>query len=301
MSNKFRYTGYGMQVVILIALTIAGFMLYFLVSMILLMSYGGWQMANMQQLMNDPHSLNLLKTLQSLSSLMIFLLPAVSFAWIADTTPLQWMGLRRRFSAEQLILVIAVMVASLPFIGLLGQWNEHIHFGGKLHGLETWIRNTEKMAEQQTRFLLTTHGFNDYLVNLLMVAVLPGICEEAFFRGVLQKLLIRWSGRVATGVILTAMIFSFLHFQFLGFLPRFVLGIILGYVYVLTGSLWLAMVGHFINNGIDVTLMYLYQIKWVKTDPMGETEVSLWAGLLSGIIVVILFIWLNRLSKHRDF
>lgn len=303
MSSKFHYTGYGMQVLILIALTIAGFMLYFLLSMLLLFSHAGFQLIDTQQALTDPRMLGLLKLLQSLSSIMIFLLPALAFAWMADTKPIHWMGLRQSFSLTQLAAVVALMVASLPFIGLTGQWNEQVHLGGRLHELETWIRNTEKLAEQQTRLLLTTHNAGDYLVNLLMVAVLPGICEEAFFRGALQQLLIRWTGRVGAGVILTAFIFSFLHFQFLGFLPRFILGLMLGYVYVFTGSLWLAMIGHFVNNGVDVTLMYLYQLGWIKTDPMGDSQVTPWAGLLSGAIVIVLLIGLKRLSardKHPE-
>lgn len=296
MSSKFQYTGYGMQVLILIALTIAGFMLYFLISMLLLAGYGGLQLMDMQQLLSDPHMLGLLKILQSLSSVMIFLLPALAFAVIADTEPLRWMGLRQSFSALQLGLVICIMVVSMPFIGLTGQWNEQIHLGGRLHGLETWIRNTEKLAEQQTRILLTTHNVADYLVNILMVAVLPGICEEAFFRGALQNLLVRWTGRISVGILLTAFIFSFLHFQFLGFLPRFILGLMLGYVYAYSGSLWMAMIGHFVNNGVDVTLMYFYQLGWIHTDPMGNSQVTPWVGLLSGAIVVLLLFLLKRIS-----
>ena len=299
MSNKFQYTGYGMQVLILIALTIAGFVFYFLLSMVLLLGHGGLRMLDAQQMLDDPAMLGLLKMLQSLSSIMIFLLPALTFAWMADTEPLRWIGLRHAFGMKQLIVVIGLMVASLPFIGLTGQWNEQIHLGGRLHELETWIRNTEALAEKQTRLLLTTHGITDYLVNLLMIAILPGICEEAFFRGALQRLLIGWTGRTTPGVVLTALIFSFLHFQFLGFLPRFILGMMLGYVYAYSGSLWLAMIGHFVNNGVDVTLMYFYQLGWISTDPMGNSHVDLWSGLLSAAIVIALLLGLKRLSAQN--
>ncbi|MBX5439773.1 MAG: CPBP family intramembrane metalloprotease, partial [Thermoflavifilum sp.] len=83
---------------------------------------------------------------------------------------------------------------------------------------------------------------------------------------------------------------------FLGFLPRFILGLMLGYVYAYSGSLWMAMIGHFVNNGVDVTLMYFYQLGWIHTDPMGNSQVTPWVGLLSGAIVVLLLFLLKRIS-----
>jgi CAAX protease family protein len=300
MSNKFKYTGQAMQLVILLSIATGCFIIYFIVSASLLYAKFGMNLAAMSSILQNPGNLPLLKFLQSLSSVMIFFIPAFIFSLIADTRPLEYLGINKKFTISQIIIVIAVMIACLPLIGLTGQWNEQVHLYGSLHGVEQWVRSTEKQADQQTKLLLTMHGFPQYLINMLMVAVLPGICEELFFRGVMQRIVIDWTKNITAGILITAFFFSFLHFQFLGFLPRMILGIMLGYIYVWTGSIWLAMLGHFINNGLDVTLLYFYQIGIVHTDPMKESTVPLYMGILSGIIVLALFLILKNIKINSQ-
>lgn len=289
MSSRFRQSRYGIQLFILLALALICYIVFLLFSAIILISRSGPSLMNLPALLSDPRFLPLLKFLQSLSSVLVFFIPALAFGMLADTRPLEYLGYRGGFRWEQLGLALLILGACFPFIGLLGQWNEGAHLPQALKGVEQWARNGERRADQATRLLLTTHGFSDYAVNMVMVAILPGICEETFFRGAMQPLLIRSLKSVSLGIVLTGFFFSFLHFEFLGFLPRMVLGIMLGYIYYWSGSIWLSILIHFLFNGLQVTWIYLFQSGKLHSDPMKSGSVPLYLGLGSGLLVFALF------------
>ena len=135
-------------------------------------------------------------------------------------------------------------------------------------------------------------SINDLITMLVILAILPAIAEEVFFRGVLQRLFIQITRRPWIGIIITAMIFSALHGQFLGFIPRLVLGIVLGALYWYSGSIYPGMIAHFLNNAVQVILVY-YSPQFLDKDP------NFAAGLIAGstIIVIGLTWWMKKISQ----
>jgi membrane protease YdiL (CAAX protease family) len=138
------------------------------------------------------------------------------------------------------------------------------------------------------------------IINLFIIAILPAVGEEFFFRGVLQKILIKLfkSGHVAIWV--TAFIFSAMHFQFFGFVPRFILGLIFGYLFFWSGTLWLPVISHFINNAVPVIMAYKQGMEKFNAPP----DTPLWKMALAlplpvAIGLIILFYFRNR-SKIND-
>jgi hypothetical protein len=115
----------------------------------------------------------------------------------------------------------------------------------------------EDSAARLTELFLVTDTTRDLMMNLLMIAILPAIGEEFLFRGVIQRLFTEWTRNNHIGIFLAAFLFSFIHFQFYGFLPRFMLGLFFGYLLFWSGSLWVPVTGHFINNALAV-LYYHY-------------------------------------------
>jgi hypothetical protein len=93
-------------------------------------------------------------------------------------------------------------------------------------------------------------------------------------------------------IILSAAIFSFIHFQFYGFLPRMFLGILLGYMFYITGSLWTSILMHFLNNGAAVVLYYLNNKGTISIDidHFGATD-NAWLLFASALVTSGLIAW----------
>ena len=133
-------------------------------------------------------------------------------------------------------------------------------------------------------FLLAFSDLGQFALGLLVVAVLPAICEELFFRGMIQPLLLRATGSPHRAIWVTAIVFSAIHFQFFGFVPRMLLGALFGYIYYWSGNLRLAMLAHFVNNGLTVTLSYFSRRGDISLDPDKLPEAPLPVLLLSAAV-----------------
>ncbi len=95
------------------------------------------------------------------------------------------------------------------------------------------------------------------------------------------------------GIIFTAVLFSVLH-GFLGFFPRLALGIILGALYWYSGSIWPGLLVHFLNNALQVLLVY-YNPQFAEKDP----NFSVLLITASTFLVVALTWWMNKISHTR--
>lgn len=187
------------------------------------------------------------------------------------------------------MLSIGIMLTALPLINLLVSWNEQIRLPESLSGLEQLMQQMEAQADQLLQNFLTYQNGAWWvlLLNLLVLAVLPAIGEELTFRGVLQQLLVSRKSKVESrehvAVWVTAFIFSFIHFQFYGFIPRLLLGALLGYALLWSGNIRYSMIMHATNNALSVLLFYLGTYVWDMTqaqlDALG-TEHTWWLTLV---------------------
>lgn len=182
----------------------------------------------------------------------LFVAPALMFAYLSDPEPARYLGLRKS-PPLYFITGILVMVAAIPLVEYSGFLNQKMAFPD---GIESWMKSTEKDAQQQIGMLLQGRSVSNLILNIVMIAGFAGIGEELFFRGVLQRLAIWGFKNVWIGIIVTAVLFSALHLQFYGFFPRFLLGVLLGAVYWYSGSLWPAIVAHFFYDALLITLAY---------------------------------------------
>ena len=152
-----------------------------------------------------------------------------------------------------LVLGVIAMVSISPLIDVLSTWNQGLQLPESLKAIEDWMINTEKAAEVTTNTLLNTDSWGGFAMNIIIIAIMAGIGEELMFRGVIQKILIGWTKNIHLGILYTAIIFSAIHFQFYGFVPRMILGMVLGYLYIWSKSLWVPVIAHAINNALTVT------------------------------------------------
>jgi membrane protease YdiL (CAAX protease family) len=240
---------------------------------------------NLQSGLNDPRLTGTLKLVQALSTILLFGLSAYFFATITSRErPVRLLGFRPAQAPVFYILGLLLILFSLPLFYWLGQVNRDIPLP---HGL---IKMEEDAGRQITAFLKVDSN-RDILLNVFVIALLPAIFEEMCFRGALQRILIQLFRNPWVGIVVAAAFFSAFHMQFLGFLPRMFLGILLGAIYWYSGSLWASILGHFFINAAQV-LAVSYYPQQMNKDP----SIPFYLALISLVIVVGLLSVLRRRS-----
>ncbi|HKK42918.1 MAG TPA: CPBP family intramembrane glutamic endopeptidase [Bacteroidales bacterium] len=157
-----------------------------------------------------------------------------------------------------LVLVILLAFSLIPITDFTGRLNAGLHLPQWMSGLEQKMVKMEDDADGMIDRLIVSENIRTLAMNLFMIALLPAVGEEFIFRGVFQKILQRLFHSGNGAVWVTAVIFSAIHFQFLGFIPRLILGLVFGYLFLWSGNLWLSILAHFVNNAIPVVGTYLH-------------------------------------------
>ncbi len=240
-----------------------------------------------------------MKWLQLLQSVATFLLPALAGAYLWSNTPMQWLHLDSKPSWQEALAAVVVMLLAIPGINLLSAWNQQMVLPEWMSGIEQWMRMQEDAAAQLTEQFLRVDTVGGLLVNIGLMALLPAVGEELTFRGVVQGMFTR-NKHVA--IWATAAIFSFVHMQFYGFLPRMLLGAMFGYMLWWTGSLWVPMLMHFVNNCAAVVVAfwaynYLEEGSAEMLDTIG-TEDTILLGVFSICIVLIMMVMYGYFYSH---
>lgn len=154
-----------------------------------------------------------------------------------------------------IVVVIIFMIVNSVFI----EWNSNFNFPDFAGGFESWARDRENAAAELTTFLTQFDSSAQLVLALVVIAVLPAVGEEIVFRGLIQNELVRGTNNIHLSIWFAAFLFSAIHMQFFGFVPRLLLGALFGYLYYWSGSLLIAIIAHFVNNAVSVLALYFYQ------------------------------------------
>ena len=211
-----------------------------------------------QTLIPSAKNADILKYFQLVDQIGLFVIPALLFAYFSRPVKADFLQIKIGVPVLSLVLAGLILFAGLPLIDKLLQWNEAMKLPAVLKGIEDWMKASESSAGLITDLFLKTGSWQGLAANLLIMAIIPAIGEEFIFRGVLLNLLSEWTKKKYLGILLSAAVFSAIHMQFYGFLPRFVLGIYLGYLFVRSGSIWVPVFAHFVNNAITVIVAFLF-------------------------------------------
>ena len=206
-----------------------------------------------------------LKWLQFMQTTATFLLPPILCAWLWDEEhkPFRWLRMDVPVQWQNILLAVVIMVCAVPGINLLADLNSRVELPKSLEFIEQILKSQEEAAAALTERFLQADNIGGLLLNIGLMALLPALSEELSFRGTLQQIICKeQSGKVQStkvhlAIWITAFIFSAIHMQFYGFVPRMLLGAIFGYVFVWSGSLWVPITMHFVNNGLAVLVYYL--------------------------------------------
>lgn len=217
------------------------------------------QMENMMKDLSKPENVSVLKFFQTIQSIGVFIIPPFAIAWFIHGKPSVFLQVNKKPDYKSVLFVIAIIYFANPFINWMTEINSKLTLPEWMNSVEIWMRNSENQANQITEAFLSTTSMATVLTNIAMIAILPAIGEELLFRGIIQQLFKRKFGNAHAAIWISAAIFSALHMQFFGFLPRIVLGAMFGYMLEWSGTLWLPMIAHFVNNATAVIAYYLMQ------------------------------------------
>ncbi len=290
---------------ILFGFILLGMSLGNLVMTLLLLAFytgGGADAAGMmQQLLENPESVAYgwyaLMVVQGAVHLSTFLVPPVLYNLWIEKLPLNPWQVRPAPDAGDLLLVLAITVVVIPVVSVTAEWNGNISLPGFLKGVETWMRNKEDSLAELTGKYMNFGTWPQLAVACGVMAVIPAVGEEVLFRGMLQKKLESHLGSPHAAIWISAAVFSAIHVQFYGFVPRMLLGALFGYIYFWTGRLSLAVFSHLVNNGLIVLMVYLYRLKLVDIDIEDNSSVPPSLALASLAAAAMLSGWLYR--KYR--
>ncbi len=234
----------------------------------------------------ETQNISFLKYLQVIQSIGTFFLPALFLAWLFTGNSYTYLKINTPLDHYNLVLVVFSILFAIPIINYTGYLNSLITLPDSMGGIENKIRELEHDASELMKSFLNVASTGGYLINLMVIAVLPAVCEEFLFRGIFQRLFIEWTGNKHVGIIIAATMFSFFHLQFLGFIPRFLLGVYFGYLFIWSNTLWLPIMAHFINNAFAVTFYHFANqtpgISWI--DEVGGPDRNM-LFLFSGIFL----------------
>jgi len=243
----------------------------------------------------DPAFAAGLKFSQLLTTVFTFIAPPVLLARVEKTKITKFYGLKKP-KIYFLFLVLLLMICSMPLMEWMELANQKMALPGFLKPLENWMRDKEDEAMKMTILLLNIRNIGDFLINLVIIGLLPAIGEELLFRGAVQRSFYKMYDNPHIAIWLSAFIFSAIHLQFFGFFPRMFLGAAFGYIYLWTGSIWYAMFAHFLNNGYAVCQAWYFQLHHIPLDKADNSSNFPWYGY---VISLILSIFLLKYLKDK--
>ncbi|GGH46536.1 hypothetical protein GCM10007423_46340 [Dyadobacter endophyticus] len=207
-----------------------------------------------------PNGWNALMIMQGTVHFFSYLLPTLIYWFYIERRTIGDLSTNRKPAWHIWVLAFVLVLAFIPANSKFIEWNAAMDLPDALSGLEKWMRDKEDQLSVMTEFLTSYNSFSQLLIALFVVTLLPALGEEMLFRGVIQTKIFQESRNIHLAIWVSAAIFSAIHFQFYGFLPRMMLGALFGYLYYWTGNLWVAILAHFVNNGFVLVMMYLHNV-----------------------------------------
>ncbi len=240
---------------------------------------------------------------QSLASIGMFLIPALLFSYLSTQHIFRYSLSNRFNSSHALFSIPLIALLILPIILFIAAWNDSLTFPYYLKNVEEWMRQISQKSNEILELLTSNKSLSTLFLNIFFLAVIPAICEEFLFRGTLQTLLQKWTHKTFLSICITSFIFSFIHFDFFGFIPRFLLSIYLGYLFHWGKSLWLPILAHFCHNAFSVILQNIVYSTGVNTEELTAADFT---PLFPYVFICLIFFsigiwWIRKKEITKNF
>ena len=260
------------------------------------------QVQNLGDPISHPEIKLPLYILQGSATLIGLALIPLAFSFGVFRKGLQSFFVGASTNMQMFIVVLAITITFMAVNSAVIHWNASFHFPDFLNGFESWARDYEDRAEQLTKFMTQFSSTGEFILAFVVIAILPAIGEEFVFRGMLQPQLFRATNNIHVAIWTSAILFSAFHLQFFGFAPRMLLGALFGYLYYWSGSLWMPMFAHFVNNGFSVIMLYLNQKGIVNLDVESTEVVAPWPAIVAFTLIcgVLLYYFKNFFDQKKQ-
>jgi membrane protease YdiL (CAAX protease family) len=248
-----------------------------------------------KNLVATPELIANFKWAQLISAVISFIVPALLLGYFSSPAALPYVGLQKSISPFLVLAAIVFLVVIQPFVGWLGNLNGQVKFGS----MQKEFEDIEALYTRAMNVFLQMKTPGDLIINLLIMALLPAIGEELFFRGSLQKVLLRLSNQPWLAIFVSSTIFALLHNTFLKIIPIFTLGIFLGVIFHVTRNLWYTIIIHFINNALAVLSVYFAdRSEFLRKLANDSLSIPVYSALVSVIIGVGIIYFMKRKSDE---
>jgi membrane protease YdiL (CAAX protease family) len=242
--------------------------------------------------------------IQALGVLIIFIFIPCILVLLFSPEKLKYFLIHKRPPLGFIFISSILIVVALPLIGYLEEINKAIALPHSLAGLENWMKASEAKAQAIEDTLMNQVGMLSLVKNLFVVAFMAALSEEIFFRGILQQSLLKLTKNAHVAIWITAILFSAFHLQFYGFIPRVLLGAILGYIYFWSGSLWTSITVHFLNNALVLVMAYLLNTgrlpKTIGNIGLSDEKVPLSWAIPAALLTAACLYLLYKMKKNID-
>jgi hypothetical protein len=286
------------QMLLLLLIAFGGLVLFGILGIVVVYFHSGFEGLKAAAA-SDIRYVNDFKILLVAQQLGLFLAPAVLLAILERQKLSGFYGLQLP-KAGLLLWVALLSVCWMPIMGLVMEWNQNVVFPPFLKGLENWMRSMENAGAKTTEAILKMNDIGDFVINLLVIAVTPAICEEFIFRGAIQRTIFRIKTNPHVAIWISAAIFSTIHFQFFGFFPRLFLGAAFGYIYFWTGSIWYAVFAHFLNNAYAVCVAYYLQLRNQSYSDTDDMNLPFYGYIISLGLTLVLFTAIRKITLAKQ-
>lgn len=295
MQTNFLKGKYWLQLLIFMMLGFVGLIIFQIIGVVIVMLFFDFPFSNFADpnvyklIMQNNNGYWIFSIFIITQSIGWFLLPSLIFTKIIKQRFRDFFIFSTTKSLFYVVLLPLFVLAGVFIVNFLAEINMQLD-------ISDFLRDKENQITENINYILSFNGLGYFLCSIILVAILPAITEELFFRGVLQKILVNWTKKKWLGIVISAFVFSAFHFQFLTFLPRFFMGIMLGYLFVWSGNILIPILAHFLHNLFSITVTVS-----TNSDDIRDIESgNIWVVIGSIVVMSTIGYWYSQQALKEN-
>lgn len=229
----------------------------------------------------------------------MFLLPAVLVSYFTTGHLFNLYKWERKADALNYLLAGLIIITCALFVQYLILDHNKYVLPTSMHEAEDLLKKAQDANDHFFFAIADSPSIITLIIGFVMVAVLPPIAEEFFFRGALQHISLKLFSNIHLAILFCGLTFGLFHFELYNFLAISFMGVVLGYLYFLTGNMWVNIFAHFLNNALTFLLLLMHRKGWMNMDP--NADMPWFVAIPAGIgMCGLLYILIKRYERRNS-